>query len=184
MGTSPTNDPKLDQVISTLKYVKASGQFWCLVGTNAKNPCELETSRLDGGAAGNAHVLKDIAWMLSAYAQPGVPEVAHRQEGVAVVAEVYGRESSRTGGGDLVVALYTKDNRLCLLACHVDGSLSEVAATLTRDCRRLQDVMAVFDDRFQGPVRIAVDASGWPKRLLRVVKVKEHNGQQLPHFVY
>jgi hypothetical protein len=174
MGTSPTNNPKLDQVISTLQHVKASGQFWCLVGTNDIKVPGLETSRLDGGAAGNAHVLKDIAWMLSGDAQPHV----------AVVGEVYGRESSRTGGGDLVVALYTKDNRLCLLACHVGESLSDVATTLTRNSRELQAVMAVFDERFDGSDRMAVDASGWPKHHRRDVKVEERNGQQLPHFVY
>ncbi len=183
MGTSPTNNPKLNQVITTLQYVKASGQFWCLVGTNVSEVPDFEHKRLDGYKEGEDHPVIATAWMLSDRAANG------QSNGQSVIAQVYGLGEDKNGGGYLVVVLNTKDKRLCFLACQLQENVSDVAGALASNPRRLQEVMAIFDARFRlgegsEKIELLVEASQLPTLLTRHVKTEEHNRQLLPRFVY
>jgi hypothetical protein len=181
-STQHGNSNQLAPIVA-LQHVKSSGHFYCSVGTNTVEEPSTETQRFEGGTTGTAHVLKEMGLMLSSACKPGTP----------VIAEVYGRESSRTAGGDLVLALVTTDNRLCILACRVRDNLQDVVDTLARSPKLLTNVMAIFDERFsaerQGQTDgLQVPCNGWPSRAKKEVVIDEHREpdgtvRMLPRFV-
>lgn len=153
LGRGGEQHPELTFVCEVLKGVHSSGQFYFFAGGGkAVHEDSVTTGRAT--LPEHEHLLKEIPWRFSDELQSA---------NSLVVAEVYGRSRSNSGGGDLVIGLTAfssgnpEDPRMVLLGCHIKhNSLQRMVDFLSRNPASLQKALAVFDSRFEtGELKVA-----------------------------